>query len=119
MKKFFLLALISVAVILVGCDGEKTTDNLIPAEPKVKQHVEEPEKILNLGITIKEFKLEFGKIAVESDVSQLVLNESRRQYEFEIAEVVFLVAVAALNSALSPDERAEILNKLSKKQKIV
>ena len=46
-----------------------------------------------------------------------ILDESKRQSEVEVAGIVFLVAVTALNPASTPSERAEILNKLSTKAK--
>ena len=48
---------------------------------------------------------------------KFILSESTRQSEVDVAGIAFLVAVAALNPELSPDERAEILNKLSKNPK--
>ena len=161
MKNFLPVMLIFAAIILAGCGSEKTTKQVAPVETKMEQHVTEPEKVLNLGITIEEFKLAFDKIAVERNVPQLalnklqpfdsgekfvqqypaglylfcvvdretgflkevtigkefILNESKRQSEVEVAGIAFLIAVAALNPELSPDERAEILNKLSEKAK--
>lgn len=161
MKKFLSIALIVAAVILVGCGSEKADKQVTSAETKIEQRVAEPEKVLNLGMTIEEFKSAFDRIAVERNVSQLALNdiqsfdsgekfvqqypaglylfcevdrktgflkevtiakefilsESKRQSEVDVAGVAFLVAVAALNPELSSDERAEILNKLSKKPK--
>ena len=161
MKKFLAVALILLVMCLVGCGNEKTAEQSAPVETKIEQQVTEPEKVLNLGITIDEFKLAFDRIAVERNVSQLALNdlqsfdsggkfvqqypsglylfgvvdkktgflkevtiakefilsENKRQSEVDVTGVAFLVAVAALNPELSPDERAEILNKFSKKPK--
>ena len=161
MKKFFLFVLMSVMLVCVACGNEKSAEQSAPAEPKVEQRPVETERVLNLGITIEEFKLAFNKIVAERNVSQLALNnlqsfdsgekfvqqypaglylfgvvdretgflkevtigkefllsESKRQYEVDAAGVAFLVAVAALNPELSPNERGEILNKLSKNAK--
>lgn len=48
---------------------------------------------------------------------EFILSKNRRQLETDVAGVAFLIAVAALNPELSPDERAEILNKLSQNPK--
>lgn len=161
MKKFFLLALMFVILVSCGCGNEKSAEQPAPAEPKAEQHVAEPEKILNLGMTIDEFKLAFDRIVVERNVPQLALNDIRsfdggkkfvQQYpaglylfgvvdrktgflkevtigkkfilsenglqsEVEVTGGAFLFAVEALNPELSPDDRAEILNKLSKNPK--
>ncbi len=165
MKKYLSVALIVATMIFVGFvieKADKKADKQVtPAETKIEQHVAEPEKVLNLGMTIEEFKLAFDRVAVERNVPQLALNdlksfdsrekfvqqypaglylfgvvdkitgflkevtiakefilsESKRQSEAEVAGIAFLVAVAALNQELSPDERTEILNKLSSKPK--
>lgn len=45
MKKFFLLALILLALIVSACGGQKTVEQSAPAEPKIEQPALEPEKI--------------------------------------------------------------------------
>lgn len=157
-KKFFTVALIFAMMIVSGCDSEKSAKQPKPVEAKAEQRVVKPEKVLNLGMTIQEFKSAFDRIAVERNVPQFVLNDIRffdsgekfvqqypaglylfgvidrktgllkevtitkefvlsknkRQSEVDVASIAFLVALAALNPALSSNERAEILNKLSK-----
>ena len=162
MKKNFPVVLILAAVIIVGCKSvsSKVADEPIQTSP-IETKAEQPEEILNLGITIEDFETAFNRTAVERNVPQLVLNDvqffdngekivqkypaglylfgvvdkkngflkevtvckefllnrSERQSEAVVAGITFLIAVAALKPELSSDERAEILNKLSRDAK--
>lgn len=72
-----------------------------------------PAKLYLFGVVDKKT----GFLKEVSVGKEFILNKNKRQAEVEIAGIAFLVAVAALNPDFSTDERAEILNKLSRKPK--
>ena len=75
MKNFLSVVLIFFTLALGGCGNKETSEQSTPDKAKIEQPATEREEILDLGITIEEFKSAFNRIASERNVPQLALND--------------------------------------------